>query len=144
MGKLKAWYDQAKVSTFVHKTIHGEFIIVKGFKISLKDGEYSILDVRYSNLYLEVRPEDMEILDSLGFVKGVDKIGFDRDVKRVKLYSNKLKVLVKNRIKFVEGLETNRAFNMKRIRNLDLRYEVIEDLHSFYEARVKQYNKRNN
>ena len=68
--------------------IDHECVIYKGFKISLKKGEYNWEDVRYSNFYEKVDPLITE---------NILKLGFSLTLTKVMLHKDKDKLLEINR-----------------------------------------------
>ena len=63
----------------------------RGFKISKK----SIVDTSSSDMYSPISQENMRTIRQLGFIKGADRIVFEKDKRRVALYKSQF-------IKFVE------------------------------------------
>jgi hypothetical protein len=144
MDNIYEWFKQAINSSRIFKTLDSRFIIYKGFKLTEKDGEFFIQDVRFSNMYSEVSKKDMDTIINLGFIKGVDAIGFSRDVKRVQSYIRRTEVMYDKRKKFNKELPKNRTLNEKRIKNINIKIEEFVDLIFFYQVRIKQFNTKNN
>ena len=140
MNLVKKWYEEAKAFTKVHNTYDSSFIIYKGFKISLREGVYTLFDVRFSNLYSEVTPDCIEYFKKYGFVAGVDLVGLERDRLRIVNYKKKAEGLYAKRAKFKKELNQNKKLNEKRIRNINLKIDESIDLMFFYQVRVNQLN----
>lgn len=145
MNVIDKWWKEGKKVTPIHKAYNSEFLIYKGFKITLKDGVYSIQDVRFSNMYQELSDIVWLTFKVHGFVKGVDLIGLERDTKRIDYYKKSTETLYDKRAKFTKLLSKNRKLNEKRIRNINLKIDEYIDLMFFYQVRVQQltlkYNK---
>lgn len=144
MNNIKIWFNQAKNIAKTFKAYDSEFVIYKGFKLSERNNEYYLQDVRFSNLYNEVGKEDLDKFLRLGFKNGADLISFERDSMRILSYKKRIESLLAKKGKFEKELVKRRAFNEKRIRNADNKIEEYVDLLSFYEVRVKQFNIKNN
>jgi hypothetical protein len=144
MDNIKIWFNQAKSIATTFKTYDSDFIIYKGFKLSKRNNEYYLQDVRFSNLYTEVSKENLDKFLKLGFKKGADLISFERDSMRVISYKKRTEALYDKRKLFEKELPKKRAFNEKRIRNINKRIDEFIDLLFFYEVRVKQFNIKNN
>lgn len=140
MENLKIWFKQVQNLVRTFKTYNNEFVIYKGFKITNRNGDYFIEDTRFSNMYGNVTKHDLDKFNKLGFIKGVDRVGFERDTKRIELYKKKAELLYDKRRKFIKELPKNKTLNEKRIRNLNIRVDEYIDLMFFYEVRVKQFN----
>lgn len=82
---VKEWFEEYRSleKGKVFKTEEGEFVIYKGFKITLIEGEYRILDVRLNDFYSNVSLRDYNTLTAEGFVRGADMIMLARDSRRV-------------------------------------------------------------
>jgi hypothetical protein len=143
MDNIYNWFKQARNLTRTFNTLDSKFLIYKGFKLTERDGEFFIQDVRLSNMYSEVSRKDMATIINLGFIKGVDTISFERDSKRVDAYKKRTELLYDRRKKFTKELPKNRTLNEKRIRNINLKIEEYIDLMFFYQVRIKQFNIKN-
>ena len=92
---LRQWYDAAvKETGKVFTDSISTFTFYKGFKlISLVEGGYRIQDVRYRDVYSDLHDKDLQYIKDLGLIRGVDLIGYLRDVKRVSQYKKRLEKL---------------------------------------------------
>lgn len=141
MDKLKEWFNEHKIKFTTDK---GLFVIYKGFKISNVNEVYSIQDVRMNDFYSDVKPKDLKILDKLGFVKGADSISHSRDLRRVKIYDNKIKTFNQNLINHKKKLNTNLPFYRKKIRNDSENVDKYINLLYFYKHRIIQHKNKYN
>lgn len=145
MSTIERWWTEAKEVTPVHKTYNSEFLIYKGFKISLVEDDLSILDVRFSNMYRSVHEEYLSAFTKHGFIKGADLISLERDTKRVEFYQKETEKLYDKRAKFSKQLPKNKKLNEKRIKNINLKIDEYIDLIFLYKVKVQQltlkYNK---
>lgn len=141
MNEIQGWFEEASELTQVFSVLDYEFIIYKGFKITKNlEGEYSIQDTRFSNMYTPVNSICYKIFKEIGFIKGSDRISFERDVKRIETYKKRTGLLYDRRRKFKNQLPNNKELNYKRIRNINKRIQDYVDLIFFYQTRIKQFN----
>lgn len=140
MGEIRQWYEEASAGLVVHSALTSDFMIYKGFKLSVVDGNYILEDVRFSNMYSKVKEADLTLIKEHGFIKGVDIIGFNRDSKRVSSYKARAEKLYDKRRKCKNELPKNKALNEKRIRNINKRIDDYIDLLFFYDTRIKQFH----
>src|SRR5690606_8400224 len=119
MEQVKQWFDEAIENHIkVFTAPESEFIIYKGFKITKTiDGNYIIQDVRINNFYSKVSDKDLSVLTTLGFIKGVEKLSYDRNLRRVVIYTKKLEKLYSEREICQKRMSTNVTFYSKKLRN---------------------------
>lgn len=145
MTELKSWFEELGINNIYTFKDH-EFAVVKGFKLTryFDKDLYTVQDTRLNDFYNEVSKPDMEILLNNGFLKGVDIIGYKRNVKRVNRYLRLIESLYGKRAKYNKSLEKNKSFYGKRIRNCNENIHKYHDMMQFYQSKVEQFERQNN
>lgn len=138
MDKIKGWYKEAvRYRCLVYSFEEFEYILYKGFKIiKFDNGEYTIQDTRLSDLYNEVGEEHMKVLEESGFIVGADQLSYERNVKRVKDYTEKIEKL------YTEMDELKISGTPKKIENCDENILKYIDLMFFYKVKVEQHESK--
>ena len=146
MDKARQWFNEAVENRQkVFATSDSDFIIYKGFKITKSiDGNYEIQDVRMNDFYSKVMEKDFIILTNLGFIKGADKISYERNLRRVAIYTKKLEKLYTEREMCKKKLPTNVKFYEKKLKNCQENIGKYIDLMFFYKSQVVQYEQVKN
>jgi len=139
MQEIKKWYEEVILCQRPHQRYDSEYIIYKGFKITKLNDTFTLKDVRWSNFYNDVSKTNLNILRKHGFIKGVDIIGYKRDVKRIKSYKKRITRLYDKRKIFKKQMDEDRRLNTKRIRNINLRIDDYVSFIFFYQVRVNQF-----
>lgn len=141
----KRWYKQAILQgCTVYNEKEQSFVIYKGFKIIKTESLYTVLDVRKSDMYSKITGDDLRIISELGFIKGVDKISYERNKERVKSLEEIINKLNKEKEKASNKLQDNFKFYTKKLKNIDVNIVDTEDLLIFYKSKIKQYEDKNN
>lgn len=142
---IKQFYREIKKSKInIHVDGLTTFAIYKGFKVSKTNDEYLLQDVRSSDFYDTVKPKHLDMLKSLGFIKGADTIVYNRDLRRVQSYTSLLEKLYKNRKLYEKQLTKDKVFYEKKIKNTNENILKNIDLLFFYKTRVNQFNNKYN
>lgn len=138
--KIEEWFNEAKSNHVkVFYLVSVEFIIYKGFKI-LKDGDrYTMQDVRFSNMYSVVKPENYRLFIEKGFIEGADMICFKRNKRRIISYKKRAELLYDKRRRFKKELNKDRRLNEKRIRNINRNIDYQVDNLFLYKTRINQH-----
>ncbi|NRA77308.1 MAG: hypothetical protein HRU18_03785 [Pseudoalteromonas sp.] len=137
MSLIKEWFEDSKGDTILVEQSNGVvWIMYKGFKITKSPEGYFIQDVRFSDFYNSVRPEDFEILKGEGFIRGADTISYRRNILRVEVCTKKIERLYTQRDFFKsEGL-------VKKLRNCQENINKSIDQLFFYKSAVSQYKNK--
>lgn len=136
----KEWYEQAILQgCTVYNEKEQSFVIYKGFKIIKTESLYTVLDVRKSDMYSKITDKDLKIFTELGFIKGVDKISYERNKTRVDFLEKTIRKLNEEKDKASNKLQDNVKFYTKKLKNIDVNIVDTEDLLIFYKSKVKQY-----
>jgi hypothetical protein len=149
---LQQWFEEATNVTrlFTNALTGDDYIIYLGFKITrTEDSEYTIEDVRRSDLYNPLRKTDARVLLKRGFAKGVEFIRYQKDLKRVgkseaallKAYNGKKEALAQ-----LDNPDRKKtlAFYEKKVKNCSNNIQHNADMNFFYRSRVEQYELKNN
>jgi len=142
---IKRWFNEAYQSGLHYqKTKREEFILYKGFRLTLIEGMYSILNTRESDYYDQVREKYVLVLRKNGFVRGSRMIAYRRDLKRVDMYTKKLKDLYKAFQTGYQNLlfDDNTKYHNKKIGIIESKIQDTIVLLATYKARVKQYEQQ--
>lgn len=148
MIKEKDWFKEAEnTGQFIITQGVDRWTIYKGFKLTKHpDDKYTLQDVRFNDFYSEVRAKELEIIRSLGFIRGVDEISYTRNKRRVKRYTRKIERLYedqkiyKHKIRDKERLE----FYEKKLRNCNKNINRNIDNLFLYKSRVKNHESKYN
>lgn len=141
----KEWYEQAILQgCTVYDVKEQSFIIYKGFKITKTESLYTVLDVRKSDMYSKITGDDLRIISELGFIKGVDKISYERNKTRVDFLEKTIRKLNEEKDKASSKLQDNVKFYTKKLKNIEVNKVDTEDLLIFYKSKIKQYEDKNN
>jgi len=145
MNQITKWFEEVKQTNNVHTTSEGEFVIYKGFKITIPEqGNPRIQDVRFNTMYSDVTKAAKMLFVKLGFKRGVETLQNFRDIKRVEALKKKTAKLYDKRKQFRKELPLNKRLNEKRIRNIKRKVSENIDLIFFYQSRIKQFNNKYN
>jgi len=127
-----------------------EAIMYKGFKISLKKGEYDFFDTRFSNYYKPVDPLITEKILKLGFVKTLNLVMLHNDESKILLLKRQIETINKYIDYWVEKSRLNwsknrskyyknkKLFAKKRGVLREKKVDLKADL-NFYQSRIKTY-----
>ena len=136
-NELKEWFDLSKDVGLYYIDNHTTFTIYKGFKILIDDsGLYHIRDTRKTNYYSKVTKEDRELIEKLGFIKGVDTISYRLNKRRISKTTKKIerfydtKNILPKDSKKLETIEKMIDLNINRL--------------FFYKVRVAQFENKYN
>lgn len=140
MDNLKKWFDEASAIKMFSFNNY-EYVISKGFKITHynEDDSYTIQDIRHSDFYNVVSPEDMEVINANGFLEGTNILTYNRNTERVDRYLRLIEALYGKRAEYKKSLYKNKAFYTKRINNCNKNIHDYHDLMQFYRSKVEQF-----
>ncbi len=143
MKILEKWFNQAKLNTRVFKDKNSSFVIYKGFKIRKSDKKYSILDTRLRDLYSKIRDKDLIVINKYGFIRGVDLLSYERNVRRSYYYKRRTEKyytirdsLIKNDKDYNNKLNN---CNNNIYKNIGLIFFYNSKIHQF-KSKYKNYN----
>lgn len=135
MNVLKKWFEEAKKETKVFTDDSGQFVIYKGFKVREEKDKYSILDVRFIDLYSKVRNSEYKIMKKFGFIIGIDLISYARDLNRVFLYNKKVEKFYNLR----DSLDKKDPKYLSKLSNCNDNINKNIDLMFYYKTRINQF-----
>jgi len=138
---IKQWYmELIKEKKGIHISNQ---IIYKGFVIKNDKDTYSILNYSSDGSgYKEVKTSHIEALTEYGFLKGVDKIIYDRDIKRISYHKKSIEDLTNFHEKFNEKRHIESVYDdrsKKTIQNT-----IKNHVEAYYEIkmRINNYKKK--
>lgn len=136
--------DLFKECTKIHQCGKYNFAIVNGFKIThyLENDTYTIQDTRKNDFYTSVSESDMDILVRYGLINGTSIIMYNRNVKRVEYYLEKLAAVYSKRERAKKNLKDNRIFYSKQIRNASANILIFNDMVHYYKSKVEQFESK--
>lgn len=135
--KLKDWFELSKTNGLFYTDNHTTFTIYKGFKIIIDDSEqYHIRDTRKSNYYSKIAKEDINLIDKLGYIKGVDTISYRLNKRRYNRTKKKIEKFYSRRLKLPKHSEKIKTIN----RMIDININRL----FFYRVKVRQFENKYN
>lgn len=136
---IKKWYEEAVDYGLLVLTVNGvSSVFYKGFKMSNKNGEYTIQNIRENDFYTTVDDDSLKILNEYGFIQGADNIAYERNVGRTNKFKRQLEKLYSDKLKF----KTVKQQESQKFKNIiDAIYTYVDKL-QFYKSKVLQHENK--
>jgi hypothetical protein len=138
---IQKWYKEAEQASpkFLFDTY--EFMIYKGFKITLtyEGDSFTLEDVRKSDFYTPVSKSDLLLMKNRGFIKGVDYLSYKRAKRNHQTFKRRIKALYSKREEYKRKYDTKPVFYTNRLSNCVNNIHKNLDLFFFYKVKIKQY-----
>lgn len=117
----------------------GNQIVYKGFVIIKEKNEYKLLKYATDG-FKKVKEYNVEVLKEHGFVKGIDKIIYDKDVKRISYHKKAIEELTNLKTKFDEKTHIENVYDDRSKKTLQ---NVIKNhVETYYDIKMRITNYR--